>query len=330
MKKLLNSTIIFAISLLISVKIAYFIGENFFFDKFFYRKSPAHGYSLVGPFGNPIPYVNSFDDLEIEIKERLRPLYQLMYLSDQTNLNQKNEEFTIAFIGDSMSFGTGVKKEQTLVNILEKKLNKIRPTKIINYSMPGDNALDNYAKYKKAKENRDIDLFIIGIVDNDLLFDKSSTQYPLSKELYSEILNYCQKELKTFPYESLFTWEEQIENIYFPSISEEYANIDYFKKIVSLIDNSDTFYFSFGYVPQEEDFKNINISDMPKLWQVYAKYNEIISHNGGLLLNPYLENREYLPISEKEKHPSKEMHQQYAETLFREITTNKKWKFDPI
>jgi hypothetical protein len=320
---------LFTISLILSFKFTYHTGETFFFDKLFYRKSHLHGYSQFNPFGNPIGQVGNFNDLEKSIQSRLIDLYQLMYVPDQkkTGEDQTDQEFTIAFIGDSMSFGTGVKENQTLVSILEKKLNKLKPTRVINYSMPGDNILDNYAKYKEARGKKHIDLFIIGIVDNDLLLNESHAQYPQSKELYSQLLNSCEKELKTFPYESLFTWEEQIEEIHFPSLSEDYANISYFREIVSLLDDSDTFFFSFGYVSQEQQDESTVIDSTSKFWQIFAKYDEIIKNDGNYLLNPYSIYPQYLQISNQEKHPSKKMHQQYAEVLFDEITTNSKWKF---
>ena len=53
-----------------------------------------------------------------------------------------------------MTYGLGVKTDETLVANLEKKLNKIKPTKIYNYSQPRDDIINNYTKYKTAKENK--------------------------------------------------------------------------------------------------------------------------------------------------------------------------------
>jgi lysophospholipase L1-like esterase len=45
----------------------------------------------------------------------------------------KNDKYRIIFLGDSLTFGWGVEEEDTFANILEEKLNHLRPTEIINF-----------------------------------------------------------------------------------------------------------------------------------------------------------------------------------------------------
>lgn len=325
-KKILKISSIIFFTILFSFgayKVSYFIGETYFFDKIFYKKSVQHGYF------EPQSQLNQLT-LKKPLRQRLADLNQLIYKQKQVlGITANNEKFTIAIVGDSMTYGLGVKKNETLVAVLEKKLNRIRPTKIYNYSQPGDDVINNYLKYKIAKENQNIDLFIISLVDNDLIFNNID-RYPQNENIYLEILSECGKKPKFFQYSNLDSGDEWIEKLYHPSFSEEHSNICFLKRIISRFDMSDTFFFSFSHIPTqiEIDQKPINNISL-KIFEIFSKYNSIIvGDNHGYILDPYGDKGvEYIRISNSEGHPSNETHMGYAQVLFDEINTNQRWGF---
>jgi hypothetical protein len=228
-----------------------------------------------------------------------------------------------------MTYGLGVKTDETLVANLEKKLNKIKPTKIYNYSQPRDDIINNYTKYKTAKENKNIDLFIVTLVDNDLVFN-TINRYPKNEEIYLEILDECKKEPKKFQYKDVESNEDWIEKLYFPSFSNEYSNICFLEKLISRFNKKNTIFFSFGHIPtqMELDYGYTNNSSL-KYAKIFLEYNRIIvDNNNRYILDPYKNGYvEYVEVSESERHPSKETHAGYAQVLFDEITTNQRWGF---
>lgn len=174
----------------------YFLSEKYFFDKFFYQKSLFHGYYQFWP--------NEVSDWQLVAEkfnqdQRNTDLLNLIYAeeSDQEALayftKERNEStFKIAIIGDSMFFGTGVRKNQTISYYLEKQFkNNDKKIRVYNYSFAGDDLLDNYLKYQFVKKHLQPDLIILGLVNNDLIFD-NFTRYPGKKELYEKLKEFCQ------------------------------------------------------------------------------------------------------------------------------------------
>jgi hypothetical protein len=301
----------------------YSISEKYFFDKLFYKKSTQHGYSEYGPWG----IIHDYQKLEKPIRSRIADLYQLMYDHESDKLSRKYEDkYVVAVIGDSMIYGFGVKQNETLTAILEKKLNTLRPTKILNYSLPGDSIVDNLAKYQQAETHLKPDLYIMGIVNNDLIIGPEGA-YPQSKKTYQEILDQCHKEPILFKYKENQGYEDQLLNLYWPSFLEENSNICFLKKIVPLFDKKSTLFFSFGYIPTLKQVVSSTSEIERKGHEILYKFNNIITDNSGYIVDPYITYPEYIRVSSKEGHPAKIMHQQYAQILFDEIATNKKWGF---
>ncbi len=301
-------------------KLSCWIGEMYFFDKLFYKKSAQHGY-IDKNWGN----ISNIESFKKPVQKRLLDLYQLFY--DQKNIERSQDTFNIAIIGDSMTYGLGLKENQTFASILETKLNKIKPTKVYNYSQSGDDIINNFTKYLKAKETKNIDLFIISIVDNDLIFNDVN-RYPGNKEVYLKILNKCKQEPIFFKYDATMSWEEMINKLHYPSFSNQHSNICFLKEIISLIDVSNTFFLSFGYVPTKNEFIKQKPDDViSKNLKIFQAYNQIITQYNGYILDPYKYGVKFKEISQKERHPNGTTHRSYADVLYKEIITNKKWHF---
>ncbi|MFM8312861.1 MAG: SGNH/GDSL hydrolase family protein [Deltaproteobacteria bacterium] len=54
-------------------------------------------------------------------------------LRDHEHSIEKNGKYRIAFLGDSLTFGWGVREEENFKSLLEKKFNQLQPVDIINF-----------------------------------------------------------------------------------------------------------------------------------------------------------------------------------------------------
>lgn len=207
----------------------YFLAENYFFDKFFYQKSMAHGYYQFWP--------NELEDWQIVAEnynenQRNTDLLNLISaeLGDQqaiANLAEErvNSNIKIAIIGDSMFFGTGVRKNQTITNFLDQILSKNYQVRVFNYSFAGDDILDNYLKYQLVKKHLDPDIVVLGLVTNDLVFDNFD-RYPGKQELYQKLIESCdERELVEWKIEDRKNNDFDVDNlVFYPSFEENSQN----------------------------------------------------------------------------------------------------------
>lgn len=309
-----------AASMLFSVKIAYSIGEQYFFDKLFYQKSALHGYVKDNDF--------SLSNLENNYltKKRITDL-SLLFSGDQNKVlgaTRNDEAFVVVVIGDSMTYGQGVKKEEVFTQILSTKLNKINKAVVYNLAVPGDDFIDNYLKYQRANELLSPDLFIFTLVDNDLAFIENG-RYPMRDEYKKQLTVGCFQPEMTIDWRDI-EWAQQINEYYFPSISEEFANHCLFENGIGIIDKEKTIFASFDSF-EPSDFEITSESDYyQKLAHIMNYFRSVVIKNQGYFVNNKKYNFEVKVISENEGHLSKESHQEFSEILFQEITNHELWK----
>lgn len=306
MNKLIKTTVLVLISLLLcflAYKLCYFIAERYFFDKFFYQKSIAHGYWIPSKhpthddFGNRATDINKLQNNQPDA------------------LKTTNEQvFRIALYGDSYVWGQGIRNEERFAKILENKLNKIRPTRIISLAETGDNIFDHYQKYKITPEifGR-IDLNIFGLLFNDLLFSNPiDNRYETKKFLESVSYFGC-----TGPeFLDDFQQGDKINH----SLSPDSRNYCVYKKIVPTLPREKTIYFDLGAPVYTNDYAD------------ELKFVKLISQDFPLFY-PYSNNILSAPhpnkynVSRADAHPSAIANQLYANLLYQEITTNPQWGF---
>src|SRR5688572_5640457 len=172
------------LSVLASFHICYFLAEHFFFDKFFYRKSISHGYA-PDIASNLSRYGNRARDI-VWLQNKMRGSSENVGLPD-------DDTYTIAVIGDSVTWGQGIKNDERFSVLLEKKLNKIRKTKVYSYALLGDNFTQTYEKieFLESLENtHKIDLYILALVHNDAFVTPSDRYLP---SLSKPIIDNCAK-----------------------------------------------------------------------------------------------------------------------------------------
>jgi len=318
---LITSVLLFGF---LAIKISYFIAETFFFDELLYKKSAMYGYQ---PYGLDLLNKQNNQLIEKRIKG-LRQLTQAELNKDLNVLGASSEDvYKIAIIGDSFAYGTGVRQNQRFPELMEKELNKYRKTQIYVLAQPGDGMLENYVKFLLAKENINPDLFIVGMLHNDLLVD-GFNEYPRQQSIYQDIRQSCsQPEFK-------YSWpnyqasiQELIIDGFYPSSSPEYANLCYLDKIVSDMVKSPVLFFSFHSSPDSYT-PNINNEVEKKSHAIMKRYTQVIKNHQGEITY-FDDSHYYKTVSQLEIHPSVETHQGYSELLIKKIIEDPQYHFLP-
>lgn len=317
-----------------TVKGLFWIGEHYFFDKLFYNKSRIHGYGLT-QFN--FPQNPNLYHISSKLKSRISDLYSLVYQSSTSEKNvlgtSDNQIYEIALIGDSYVYGVGVQEHERLSVILEKKLQKLRPTKVYNYSYPGDNAIDNYSKFLMSWESKPLNLYIFGMVYNDLVLypDNYLTRYPNESIIFQKLLIYCSQLLLVKSDQDELPPGENYDNHYKLTFSDDYGNVCLLDQIARKLSGLPILFIKLDNVG-DFDLQN---HPSPIAW-VYDKYSEILKRHAismkWVFADPYFKEKHlklnnYGGVSKTEAHPSQELHSIYAEFLFKEITGNLKYNF---
>lgn len=325
MRKVLLLLLCSVVSLAISYQVAYQLAGHFFFDKFFLYKDVHFGYFPHGETYENKVYGKRGQDL-VALKNKSEKNQ-----ADQSGqvLGTQNDadEFVVAVIGDSYVWGLGVPFEKSFTQVLEKKLNTIRKTKVLALGVPGDSVLDYYIRYKKVSQTEHVDMYVFSLVFNDalLLYRGQEVQ-----DYYKGVEPYevCQSR---FPSEKALDdrkWNEIDFLILNDQAWQNPFNMCIVDESLQRLPTDDTLYFmteNYTY------YKNI------KIWEDIYSASLQKARKNVLFASEMRKNTPYKEISEthstafrvsdKELHPSELAHQMYADSLFQEITTNPKWNF---
>ncbi|MEO8581502.1 MAG: SGNH/GDSL hydrolase family protein [Patescibacteria group bacterium] len=303
---------------LIAFYVSFFFTEKFFFDKVFLEKSALHGYL----------HVNQLSKLEIfgQRSEGERALREFSSTSSKKVLgeyydaDQKQKPFLVIIIGDSFVWGQGVRNESLFPVLLEKKLNSIRPAKVLAFGFPGDTIFDYYKKYRTINEiGLEPDLVIFGLVDNDLIlqnyFDENSDTD--MQRIFHDCTGPLIKQKKDATYE-----EEVLE-----SFKDGNKNFCAFSNLLDKLPKRHAIYFNFWPVELQS---NVGIITYIKSFQ----------DNGFRVTSPLNEMRSFVQkndfqigdipdfhVSQIDYHPSATAHEIFAQSLFNEITNNNELGF---
>jgi len=233
------------VSTVASLLLLSWVTETFFFDKFYYHKSRAHGYYEPESSLTWSDFGLRGRDL-IQLSQHVRA-YQNPSGSAQGSL-EDDDVFTIALIGDSFIWGMGLRNRDRLAATLERKLNRISPTRIISLGNSGDNLIENYQKYYWVKKlNPSMDLVIFGMVNNDLLFNDNQMYDP---ELFHLIADSCGD--KPFYFDPVY--QENLDpnipyrdHVAYSYDNENYGNYCVVEKLLSeYLPRERALYFFFG------------------------------------------------------------------------------------
>ena len=237
----------------------------------------------------------------------------------RTQFPEHDQEFVIAVIGDSTSNGVGVRVGQRYVDILEKKLNKIRPTRIYNFSQPGDNIVDHFVKFELSEKYLKPDLVIFALYYNDLM-DLDGSRYLSNQDKLNELSVNC---LPLFSEAKSSTQQldekEFLEAYVLPTYQEDYGNLCVYRSFLEKVEKSNTAVLYFNMAPSEdresqdplmvESQKIVN-----KTAYILEEEIEKTSDTHMFRVPDFLTH--YSVVSEKELHHSSKTHEYVAEQLY--------------
>ena len=267
------------LSTILSILLTFWISEEWFFDKVYYQKSVLHGY---WPPGKELLYID-FGRRGQDISKLLDFIHNPASYPNKI----KTTGFTIVIIGDSFVWGQGLRESQRFTTILNKRLNSIRPTSIIQLGSNGDSLLDNYIKYHYAQQlYQHIDLFVIGVFDNDLLL---RPQNIYDDDIQKGFTERCNLPLVTEPGLAIITDHDFYMNLIDETFKTSNGNFCIMEYVLSLLPKLNAYYFDFFQQPRTIE---------PILEEI--KYKERF-------------------VSKFEPHPSARANAVYADVLYREI-----------
>lgn len=278
------------------------ICDRYCFDSFIYRKNNT----LAELFG---------------YKEENSNLCKAQLNSDgfreEELYSKKDGEYLVIVVGDSVVYGQGLLKNQRFTEKLEKKLNKTRPTRVLNLGICGTNIYQHYQLAIKYRQRLNPDLTIIGFTENDLLVWDSIANYPMHLPTEGIVLGIEDGNDDDYIKSVLSTFEEGSPNM---QMAEYVASL-LFKERVTI--------FSFAYLDLDKQYNaklgnvlalfrsnGLKVLDSKHLFK--DKYRDISLKRDG---------RKFMSISEVEKHPNSLANKMFAESLFDEIVSNPSYSF---
>jgi len=296
---------LFFLSILLSVWLLFWIGERYFFDKLFYKRSALHGYFSLNNSGLSQEETGWLNTTITNLREA--DLQRLK--SGAVWPPQQKNKIRIAIIGDSNAYGVGVLPWERYSKLLPKELKKHSiESEVFTFAEPGNSIVDYYALYTLIKQQVNPDI-IINLVVNDLLFNPD--RYSSSEVVLQDLDEHCSK----LP---LYTGSEDREKNYteamYKSYSPHYRNRCYLEVVAKELSKDTTVaYFSMS-----------SSYDLPKCGEesqvddvVFMTDYESVMSGLGVSGQRYIFD---LPddkahVTETENHPSRYTHQAYARQL---------------
>jgi hypothetical protein len=325
MLKFINILSLIFISSFISFNIAIWVRERFFFDQLICNKLEHYGY---------LTKKTSFEEMmnTKEVIKRVGDLKTMVIASqEELSISKKNDyDYQIAIIGDSLSYGIGVKNNQIYANLLEEQLNEHRKVKIYNLSLPGDNIIEHYYKYLLSEKYIQPDLYVIALVGNDLLLEGGG-KYPGVENIYNDLNSICSIIKDEYKYDWSNTegdWSKSLSQANYNSTLNEFSNSCFFEEIVKKMNKENVIFFGLDFAVLDNNISDSSNDESVLGWKTTNTFKNIVDAQNGYSLSPTKFGQfNYSPVSECDGHPSAETHEQYSNILYNEIIKNKKWNF---
>jgi lysophospholipase L1-like esterase len=303
---------------IVAIVAVFFIGDRYFFDRVLYQKSVWHGY-----YDQPLT-IERYRSLPGILQQRVKDTFELR----QGKQVLSPYEYTVAVLGDSFVYGLGVRNSLRFTQVLEKMLQPYG-VKVVTIALNGDSFFDNFQKYQLLEAQGGVDLYVFGMVNNDLIQNEQSLF--ASNQLIQQVAhNHCAG--KPLFLANRPNWEirfaDLVNEYYYPSLQEEYANGCVMQQLLSKLaepENNNIIFFQFEWspdgVPSRSQYTNDTEykSDMIAYW--YTKQVEQVGFKVLKSQDPKY-NFWYEPVSSFEQHPSARMHAFYAQLLAKEIITH--------
>jgi hypothetical protein len=317
--KLLKTLMLIA-SVFLSMLLAYFLGvkitEKYFFDRLYYQKSEKFGY-----------FPEDNEAVKRLTRSRMTGLDLLSSDDKSSNtlgVQSNTDTFNIAVIGDSHVWGMGIKKNERFSEILNKKLNLVRKTKVVNVGYPGDNFLENLSKFTLLAQNHPQDLYVYLLFRNDILL-WSDERYYTHTALQDRILKKCES-LGPYLYDG-----DSYKNI---TIRDYTAHVrlawENDANLCAISEGAKFLPDNAIYLIADNDSRNTDYTGFISILSAHNLPVQLIYPNspGVEKYKQYFNDRQkYFYVSQKDAHFSALANRMIADYLFTEITNNNRWKF---
>lgn len=324
--KLINIVSIIFVSSFLSISLSLWISEKYFFDKFYFNKSVAHGYWPA--------------DRTVEFKEFGKRSEDIILTNkiwgemEKGKVLGKNSEddhiYTISLHGDSYVWGQGVKNSNLLSTQIERQLNSYYPTEVISMGVSGNSILELYKNSYISNKVYNIDLFIFVPVVNDLLL--------LNNADYEEYIPFWTSCKNRYPDLSpIYDWtdeehqyiaeQEDPNKLYEGRVTESWQNdlnLCLLEESLKRIPAEKSIFFIPDYFYDDATWEEY-------LYYIKKYHNNIVYVQESKEIPEYQylweDIDKYFYVSEKDHHPSKDAHKMYADIISREIISNEKYNF---
>lgn len=249
----------------------------------------------------------------------------LGFRDNEYPFSKRTGAYRILCVGDSLTFGQGVKLNDTYAKALEKKLrNKhSRCVEVINTGVSGYNTYDEYWYIKDKLLKLNPDLIIVGFFigndpeDPEFEFNKLIIQHSLPGK-DAPLISYFKKKMENIKLQKENYWERYMSLMWYPD-GQQWKRCIQALRDIKIITEKNNIKLLVFIIPNTEprpdsriayhrqlidELKNLNI------W--YADVLPSLIEKGIL----------YLPVSRENAHPNARMHKIYAEFLFDVLEKN--------
>lgn len=307
-KKWLVPLCFFTGSLVLCLLLVQHIAETYFFDKLLYYKSTRYGYWIPGKH-------LTFADFGPRGRDMATLFPDEPGSGPGAFPPDTPEILTVVILGDSYVWGQGLKESDRFARLLEEKLNRVRPARVISLAHVGDSILANYAKYKRFTAVSGADIYIFGLVDNDLFFNEDP---PYAPQETQPVLNACPPLYTPPPWDAADSRAYPYAQSVQASFQESYGNLCVLKTLARLLPAERALYIAFaGFLETYDNETYVHLQ----------QYMTLLRESGKTVIDtaPYyrqhygMYGKEQFYVSPGERHLSALANRMFADILFEEI-----------
>ena len=257
--------------------------------------------------------------------EKFANLNSLGHRDHEFSVHKSHGIFRILAIGDSFTYGDGIKRlDDIYTEILEKKLNKgyHKPKfEVLNIAQKGWGAKDYLLTLRKVGLSYEPDLVMIGFYLNDI--EASPVNRPRPLKIIPKSIHWIFSRVSYvywYLYSRIHTWmrKKDILDYYLSYTSSDSFDwkrfVSFWKQILATCSNNNirtvVVIFPHPYWLNDDD----------PFITVYQNVENLSKDNGGLVLNlfPFLKgsNPPELWVGITDSHPNEKAHQIYADRIY--------------
>ncbi|NIT60068.1 MAG: hypothetical protein GWN00_28775 [Aliifodinibius sp.] len=245
-------------------------------------------------------------------------------LRDKEYPVERGQKYRIIFLGDSITFGWGVEKEDTFETLLEVKLNEIKPTEVLNFGTGNYNSEQEVNLFfKKGQKYKPAHIVLFYFINDAEITPQKSKWEFLS---HSRVITFFWSRIQGLM--ANLSESKSFKSYYSGLYSDDQQGwINTKKALTQMAQYSRANQIRFDVILLPELH---NLNDYP-LKAEHAKIITFLNENNinGIDLVPFfssVEDPQELWVAADDAHPNKKAHQMIADFSFDFITRGIKWE----